>query len=361
MRRVSFNGKFFSGARTGVYRVALELIRGVDEVITAEPRGDRPEFNLVHPRDARDMPELNGIPRREAGVLTWQPWEQLELPWRCRDDLLVNLCNLAPLAAPRSITMIHDAQVFLSPQSYSPAFRTWYQFALPQIGARSQFILTVSEYSKAMLVRFGIAEPDRIRVLHNGVDHLARAPADPHVVARLGLEPGRFVVALANTQKHKNIARLFEVFRRPDFAKAQLVLVGAAQPSDFDAAGWAPPANVTFAGRVSDAELRALFESAAAMALPSTTEGFGLPPVEAMYLGCPAVVSTAGAIPEACGDGALYADTEDTEAWAQALLQLIEDPAARAEAAARGQAHARQKTWRRSSAQLLDWLVEAAA
>ena len=71
--------------------------------------------------------------------------------------LLVNLCNLAPLAGGRSITMIHDAQVFISPNSYSRAFRSWYQFALPRIGKSSQLVLTVSEFSRGQLEHYGVA------------------------------------------------------------------------------------------------------------------------------------------------------------------------------------------------------------
>jgi glycosyltransferase involved in cell wall biosynthesis len=273
----------------------------------------------------------------------------------------LNLCNLAPIVASRSVTMIHDAQVFITPESYSTAFRRWYQFALPRIGRRSEFIVTVSQYSKDAIAKYGIADPQDVRVLPNGVDHVGRALADETILKRLSLTPGRYVVALANTQVHKNIRLLFEVFRRPCFRHVTLALYGGATAHDFTEAGWPPPANVCFAGKLSDGELRALLEQAAAMAFPSTTEGFGLPPVEAMYLGCPAVVAPAGGLPEACGAGAIYADVQDPDAWADRLLTLVEDPVAREAAALRGREHARERTWARSSSQLLTWLTAAAA
>ena len=110
---------------------------------------------MVCPPDAHDIPALGAIETRTAGPLTWQVWEQFQLPAAARGQLLVSLANLAPIAHPRSITMVHDAQVFISPQSYSKAFAAWYQFVLPRIGAKATKILTVSEYSRAQLVKNG--------------------------------------------------------------------------------------------------------------------------------------------------------------------------------------------------------------
>jgi glycosyltransferase involved in cell wall biosynthesis len=131
------------------------------------------------------------------------------------------------------------------------------------------------------------------------------------------------------------------------------VLVGSATAADFAAAGVPTPKNVVFAGRVSDGELRALLESAACLAFPSTTEGFGLPPLEAMLLGCPAVVAPCGALPEVCGDSVVYVDPHDDAGWAEAIGAYVQDGRMRTRAAARGRHHASRYTWRRSAERLL--------
>jgi glycosyltransferase involved in cell wall biosynthesis len=350
--RVTFNGKFFDANATGVQRVAMSLIRALDAGLARGvfDFGDRPE--IVCPRDAAVLPVFDVMSERRGGLFTWQPWEQFDLPRLAHGRLLVNLCNLAPLSATGHVTMIHDAQVFLTPESYSRAFGEWYRFALPRIGRGAARILTVSNFSRDMLVRCGVAPPEKIEVIHNGVDHMAAVVADHSVVRRWSLEARRYVVCVGGAQAHKNVRVLCEAFRRRELAGLRLVLAGSVAAADFRAAGVELPEATTLTGRLSDQELRGLLEGALAYACPSTTEGFGLPPMEAMYVGCPAVAAPCGALPEVCGEAALWAEPDDPAAWATAFLRLAEDPRARDEASARGRAHASQYRWERAAAQL---------
>jgi glycosyltransferase involved in cell wall biosynthesis len=120
------------------------------------------------------------------------------------------------------------------------------------------------------------------------------------------------------------------------------------------------PETTVLAGRVTDAELRALLEGALAYACPSTTEGFGLPPLEAMFVGCPTVVAPCGALPEVCGEAALYAAPDDPVAWAQAFLELDADAGARVQRSLRARAQSANFRWARAATQLHQVLREAA-
>jgi glycosyltransferase involved in cell wall biosynthesis len=363
-RTTTFNGRFLTAAQTGVQRVARELLTATDALLTGGEAGEAaPHWRVLAPAArspglarSHDL-VLRHMIREDAGALPGQAWEQLYLPVRTRADLLVNLCNMAPLVHRRSITMIHDAQVFLTPQSYSAAFRAWYQVALPVIGRRSLRVLTVSNYSKTQLVRFGVAPADRIDVVPNGSDHILACPSSPEILTTLGLEAKGYAVALSNTQAHKNIKVLLQAADRPAFGGARLVLVGGAGAEDFARLGFAPPAHVVFAGRVDDAQLRALVEGAACFACPSTTEGFGLPPAEAMQLGCPVVASPEGALPETCGDAAVYAAADDPQAWAEAMGAFVGSADLRARHAALGFRQAARFRWADSARQLLDILA----
>jgi glycosyltransferase involved in cell wall biosynthesis len=360
---IIFNGKFLSARPTGVHRVAGELITHIDRLLSdrvdgaAAPDG---RWSLVCPRDAHEPLSLAVIQRRQAGLLTWQPWEQLELPLIARDAVLVNLCNLAPLSHRRSVTLIHDAQVFLSPGSYSKAFLAWYRFALPRIGAGAARLVTVSDYSRDRLAESGVAPRAAISVVPNGVDHLTGVTAETAILRRLGLTRRGFVLGAANAQSHKNVALLFEAFAAPDLGGLTLVLAGSDGAETFAAAGARPPAHVVFAGRVSDGELRALYENAACLAFPSTTEGFGLPPLEAMRLGCPAVVAPCGALPEVCGEAALYAPHDAAAAWAHAIRSLVDDSSLRQRMTEAGLRRAALYRWEDSARRLLE-IIEAVA
>ena len=358
---VAFNGKFLSVAPTGVHRVAAELTTHVDHhLATHATAACLQSWNVICPKDRQYTLDLKNIDCRAGGFLTWQPWEQFELPMLARGKVLVNLCNLAPLLHRNSITMIHDAQVFITPQSYKRAFREWYRFALPRIGAISARILTVSEFSKTQLVKVGIADPNKIHVIHNGVDHMQRVVASRDAVLRFGLTGNTYAVALASTQSHKNIEVLLKAFSLPKMSALKLILVGHADEAEFLAAGLTATPNVIFAGYVSDSEMRGLMEEAGCFAFPSTTEGFGLPPVEAMAVGCPALVAPCGAIPEVCGCAATYVDPYDVEGWADAIMKFSEEPTARQVAVGKGLLHAEDMTWTKAAYKLLDIINDVA-
>lgn len=355
---VVFNGKFLSASPTGVHRVAEELIRGVFARCAADPALERTLApQLWVPSDGAEGARRAGLPHRVVGPLRGIPWEQITLPLRAQGRLLVNLCNVGPVLSTDAVTMFHDAQVHLSPGSYSPGFRAWYRFHQPIAGRRHRRILTVSHFSREQLALHGLVVADRIGVVHNGVDHMDLVEPDAGVLARLQLQPRRYVVALANTQVHKNIGVLLRAFADPRLSGLRLVLFGTADAGAFRDAGHVVPAGVCFAGRVSDAELRALYAQALCMAFPSRTEGFGLPPLEAMTQGCPAVVAPCGALPEVCGDAALYASPDVAADWVRQVSALADDPVLQQRLQDTARAQAAGFTWGEATRQLIDELL----
>ena len=95
-------------------------------------------------------------------------------------------------------------------------------------------------------------------------------------------------------------------------------------------------------GRIGRNILRALYESALCLVFPSRYEGFGLPPVEAMWCGCPVIASRAGAVPEVCGEAALWFDTARPESLGDAISCLANDTSLRETIIAAGRDRARQ-------------------
>lgn len=348
MKTLLFNGKFLAAPPTGVHRVAEELIRAVDERLADEPAR---QAVLLAPPDARRALPLSHIETRTVGPSTWQIWEQVDLPRKAGQGLLINLCNLGPLARRDAITMIHDAQVHDSPASYSPGFRAYYKAVQPVIGRRHRAVLTVSDHSRRALVRCGVAPDRAIRVVRNGVDHVHRVAPKAEAARAYGLDPGRYVLALASGQAHKNIKLLIDCFRDPALADLTLALFGGDPPGSFSDR---PPRNVHWLGRIEDPALFGLMKTAAAYACPSTTEGFGLPPLEAMALGAPVVAAPCGALPEVLSDAALYCPPDDVAPWVRSIREMADDGPAAWERRARGRARAAAFTWRRAADALLD-------
>jgi glycosyltransferase involved in cell wall biosynthesis len=358
LRRVIVNGKFLAAAPTGVHRVAAELIRNSMAQIDADPAlARRLSMELWVPGAAASLAGELGVPFRVVGPLQGIPWEQITLPAKARGQTILSLCNVGPVAATNAVTMFHDAQVHISPESYGAGFRAWYRFHQPLSGRRHRRILTVSDYSREQLSDYGLSARERTGVILNGVDHVLAIAPDPSVLARLSLIDKPYVVGLANTQKHKNIGLLLRAFHDPALAGVKLVLFGTHGAAQFEEAGHDVPVNVIFAGRVSDAELRALYAGALCIAFPSTTEGFGLPPLEAMTTGCPAVVAPCGALPQACGPDALYAPPDDPAAWVRAIRSLADRPDDRADLSAKALAWSGQFTWKNAAGRLIAELL----
>jgi glycosyltransferase involved in cell wall biosynthesis len=176
---------------------------------------------------------------------------------------------------------------------------------------------------------------ERIAVAYPGIDPRFRADGER---ADLG---GPYVLTVSTLEPRKNLPALVQAFTLLRQRRPELTLAIAG----LDGWGQQPPAaeGVRLLGFVSDEELASLYRGAAAFAYPSLFEGFGIPVVEALACGTPAVVSSHPSLDEACGDAALRADPADAEAFARALDQALSPSP---EPRERGFVHAARFTWR---------------
>ncbi len=347
---VFINGKFTAQRTTGVQRFAGELVRALDEQV---PAGQRWELLLPPGGQAPALQRIGT--RRVAGMgSSLHLWEQAALPWAARGGLLLNLAGSAPLFAQRQWCTFHDAAVFDHPDVFTPMFRRWYRLAFRRLARRAERILTVSAHSRRRLAaRLGLAEA-AIGIVPNGGEHLRRLAADAAAPVRLGLQGCRWFLAVGSESRLKNWPALLAAWAalaRP--ADLRLVLVGGSNGAVFASAhGAAPAPDVVHAGAVDDAGLKALMQGALALVMPSLDEGFGLPPLEAMAIGCPVAVADAGALPEVCGEAALRFDPRQPAAITAALQRLLDEPALRGQLADAGRERAAVFTWEHAAQQL---------
>ena len=341
--RLFLNGKFYAGGTNGVHRVADRLLRELDALAVAGAVPARWDMRLLLPQRANWAPRFSAIVAMPQWRGHTQMWEQAILPLAARGGVLASFANLAPGLHDRKLTMVHDAQFLLSPESYAPKLRWGYRLLIPRGARSSRVVLTVSDYARDSLATFAVAPAERMQVLHNGADHILDVAADAAILARHGLARGRYLLLFGSASRYKNVAVAFAACADPRLAALPLVVIGPSR-TVLEAAGLHPPGQAVFVGGVDDAGLRALYDDAHALLYPSRTEGFGLPPVEAMLCGCPVVAAPAGAIPEVCRDAIVYAGMDAADDWVRGVLALA-DPGVRAAKIAAGRARAGTFTW----------------
>ncbi len=345
MMPLALNGRFVGQRFSGVQRFATE-ITGAWAALPGAPLP-----TLLLPAAAPAPPW--GLPSQRVGARGGQLWEQAELPRALAGRFLVNLGNTAPLlAGRRQAVVIHDAGVFDTPESYSRAFRTWYRLLHRGLAWRGALLLTVSAFSRGRIAHHLGLDPARIGVVGEGGEHILRQPADLAVLAKYGLEPGRYALNVGNKAAHKNLGGQGAAAALLAARGLKLAAVGGGG-AVFAGAEAAQGAAVVPLGRVSDAELRALYENALCLIFPSRYEGFGLPPMEAFNCRCPVLAARAGSLPEVCGDAALWFDPAHPATLAEALAQLLDQPGLAETLRARGTEQAARYTWPNGARALL--------
>jgi alpha-1,3-rhamnosyl/mannosyltransferase len=222
------------------------------------------------------------------------------------------------------VLTIQDLSLLRMPRAHPPARLA----AIPVMVAaarRARFVIVPSEVTRGELRRLLRVPDDRIVT----IPHAARRPTGGAVAGdileRLHLQAGRYILSIGTIEPRKNHRRLLAAFERLAATDPDLKLVIAGAPGwgagDFHRALARSKvrARVVVAGHRSDEEVVALLRDCAAMAYPSTYEGFGLPVVEAMALGVPVVTSRVSSLPEAAGGAAVLVDPFDVESIARGI------------------------------------------
>jgi glycosyltransferase involved in cell wall biosynthesis len=369
--RVGINARLLASPDLrGFNRYTAELVRalaatgGVDVVLFS----DAP----IHRRHA-----LDGIPTVIGAVRPQFRWQHGWLPGALKAERIELFHAPAHWGVPwRSacpvVVTIHDVADRELPAPPPQAFAASARHELEQWLAvrRARRIIAVSEWTARSVSRHLGVAPERIAVTVEGAAPAFDAPPPPaHIVAvraASGLSGPYFVYA-GGFDPRKNLGALVAALASlPEERRFTIALVGAGADGEDaarlrrDAARRGVLRWLRFTGAVDDATLAALYAGAVAVVLPSWLEGFGLPVVEAMHLGIPAAVSTAGSLPEITGDAGLVFPPDDPGMLADALLRLAGDDALREALAAKARARAPLFTWRRAAEQTLEVYRRAA-
>ena len=287
---------------------------------------------------------LWNIPRRAN--LCWSPHYNIPLAWRGR--LAVTVHDVAHLALPEFVGGAHRL--------------AYARFMFRRIARRADAIITVSDFTATEFDRLVGTPGTKPQVVHSGVDRawFEIPPSDrPH--------PRPYILYVGNVKPHKNLGRLLEAFGQvASRIRCDLLILGknegflSGDPVVAAAAGRLAP-RVQLLGALPQERLRQFVAHADALVLPSLYEGFGLPPLEAMASGCPAIVSQVASLPEVCGDAAIYFNPLEPASIGAAILRVLEEPGLRETLKRRGLERARQFTWEGTAARTLAILERALA
>jgi glycosyltransferase involved in cell wall biosynthesis len=287
-------------------------------------------------------------PRARRRALA-QGWEQVVLPAhaaRLRAALVFSPANLAPLAWPRNVVVVHDAAVLREPRAYSRAYRLWHTGAGLAAARRALGVVTVSEFSRRELLELGGLDAGRVTVIPGGVGERFTPEADAGAaVRRLGLERP-YVLTIATADARKNLRALAPAAAALERHGIELVWAGDTRPYFAEIS---EVAGLRRLGYVAERDLPGLYAGARAFVLPSRYEGFGLTCLEAMACGTPVVAADRAALPETCGDAALLVDPDDLEAIADAVLRAATEPAVRSALREAGLRRAAAFSWRQTT------------
>jgi glycosyltransferase involved in cell wall biosynthesis len=249
--------------------------------------------------------------------------------------------------------------------------RLYLALMMPRFLARADRIIAVSEATRRDALRFYRLNPAKIDVIPEGVEPRFRPEADParlEAVRRKFALPRRFILYVGTIEPRKNLPTLLDAYAalRAQHPDVGLVIAGGTgwlYQSFFDRLrALSLEAHVALTGYVPDDDLPTLLSAAEVFAFPSTFEGFGLPPLEAMACGTPVLCSNASSLPEVVGDSSsgsgqsagLLLPPHDARAWVEALARVLTDPALRADLRARGLARAALFSWGEAARRTLD-------
>jgi len=286
--------------------------------------------------------------------------EQFEIPKVLRKidaDLFHAPSFVAPLATPCKLVMtIHDLNHLVLPQFYTPFHQVYYQFFVRSCIRRSEYILTVSNFSKEEIVRNLGLPQEKVFVTYNGVSENYQPVVDQErldYVRDIYELPEKFIFCLSNNKPHKNVQQLVRAFCYADID----IPLALACPVDRNiirvAESYGKKHLIYFTKFIAEEHLPSVYSMTHLFVYPSTYEGFGLPPLEALSCGAPVVVARSSSLPEVVGDNAIFANPYDYKAIAAALELGIGDEALRARLMKHGVDHAKRFSWRAMMEQTL--------
>jgi len=243
----------------------------------------------------------------------------------------------------KHVVTIHDLAVFHRPERFRPWHRSAGRRSILK-AALADRVICISQFTADQVLQLLGLPAKKIEVVYNGCEFHSSEPS-LREESPPGPLPSEFFLFVGSLEPGKNLALLrdvYEIAARKGDSLPPLVIVGARWEGT--AHEGQPPADWHYLGRQSDEALVFLYRRALALVFPSKYEGFGLPLVEAMTLGCPVICSPVASLPEVGGTGVLFCDLKP-EAYLESMRSISSRPDLRAQLIQAGREEAKRFTW----------------
>lgn len=371
--KVGIDARFAVHNRRGIGNYTLKLIQNLAKIDFHN------EYTLYTDHDDNDhvLPKRGNFKIKKLSPANYFIWEQIILPRQAKSDAVEILhCtgNTAPILLDKKIKLvstIHDV-MFLKDYSELPKSASLYQRAgrlyrkviVPRTIRRLSVVLTVSEFSKRDIMHYiPKLRADVIKVIHEAASEsyccIDKTFARQDLNDRFGID-GEYILTLGALDPRKNtesvIAKFIEL-KTERKIRGELLIVGVPnwkqtnfcqmiQKSTF-------AKDVVFTEFISEEDLVSLYNGATVFLYPSSYEGFGIPPLEAMACGVPVITSNTTSIPEIVGNAALLINPADGEELKAALIRILHEEGLRNDLISRGLEQAKKFSWVRLARETL--------
>lgn len=341
------NGHYLEQRITGVQRYAIEIIKQFYELGFIYQMEEIPSF-------------------LKKNKFTHHVWEQFILPVAIDDvDVLWSPTNTGPIMAKNQVITFHDIAVFSHAEWFSKNYVRWRQNLIPLLAKKAKGIITVSEFSKEIIMEHIDIEPDKVKAIHNGVNRKHFFPVDHELIQntrkKLGLTKD-YILTLGSIDPRKNLKGILQAWsflkNEQSAFDYELVVVGG-QDKNFNekfSINNVDEENIRYLGYVKEEYLAPLYSGAFLFVYPSLFEGFGLPVLEAMSCGTPVVTSDLGALKEVSNDAAELVDPTNPEAIAQGILNITESQGRGKELVRKGLERVQRFNWEKAARETYTYL-----
>ena len=266
----------------------------------------------------------------------------------------------------RKITYIHDVLFLDYPEYYSKPERIYFK-QMKRLAVSANRIIAISDSEKKRLLANNFASDARINIVYHGINNGFKPIANcdeveiQSVINKYSL-PGRYLLFVGRVNIRKNLLNLVKALAFLDDVSIPLLVAGEKGVVYAELERYINTEKlinrIIFTGHLPEKDLQLVYACATIFCFPSFAEGFGLPPLEAMKCGVPVVTSNRTAMPEVCGDAAMYIEPDDPYDIASKINALLNNPELYEAQVQKGLHRAADFVWANSANQILTIIEE---